>query len=193
MEERSIDRWFVECMLVYEPLLLGYLRSKWPDKNEVSDIRQETFARVYKSALREIPRNPKSFLFTTARNIMVDRARSAKVTPIEAAFDLAAFDAPSNEPMAEDIISAREEFDLLCEALDDLPPRCREIVTMRKIDGFSQKEVAAKLGVTVKTVENQLSKGIRRLANQLYGVNAPFSDKGSVRGVRYLKGNNNDT
>ena len=54
-------------------------------------------------------------------------------------------------------------------ALDDLPPRCRQVVVLRKIDGLSQKEVARQMGVTTETVENQVAKGMRLLAQALGG------------------------
>jgi len=58
---------------------------------------------------------------------------------------------------------------LLQEALDNLPPRCRQVVLMRKIEGLSQKDVARQMGVTIETVENQVAKGMRLLAQALGG------------------------
>jgi RNA polymerase sigma-70 factor (ECF subfamily) len=53
-------------------------------------------------------------------------------------------------------------------AIGELPPRCREVVTLRKIEGLSQREVARKMGITEDTVERQVSNGIRLLRKLLY-------------------------
>jgi len=49
-------------------------------------------------------------------------------------------------------VAAREELRLLQSALDRLPPQCREAVVMRKIDGLSRKEIAARMGIAEITV-----------------------------------------
>ena len=64
-------------------------------------------------------------------------------------------------------LMARSELRLLQAALALLPPRCREVVQLRKIDGLSQREVAAKMGITEDTVERQVAKGVRALAAAL--------------------------
>jgi RNA polymerase sigma-70 factor (ECF subfamily) len=64
-------------------------------------------------------------------------------------------------------MSPRPGLRLLQAALDKLPPRCRQVVLMRKVEGFSQKEVAKEMGITIETVENQVAKGMRLLAQAL--------------------------
>ena len=61
-------------------------------------------------------------------------------------------------------LTARSELRLLQAALNLLPARCREVVELRKIEGLSQREVAARMGITEDTVERQVSKGVRALA-----------------------------
>jgi len=56
----------------------------------------------------------------------------------------------------------------LQKALDDLPPRCRQIVILRKIDGLPQREVAQSLGVTEEVVESQVAKAMRLLAQSMH-------------------------
>jgi RNA polymerase sigma-70 factor (ECF subfamily) len=56
----------------------------------------------------------------------------------------------------------REEVRQLRRAIQSLPERCREIVTLRKIYGLSQKEVADELGISVSTVKAQLAIGMSK-------------------------------
>lgn len=63
----------------------------------------------------------------------------------------------------------------LWKLIDELPDRCREIFLMSKRDGMKYSEIAAELGISVKTVEHQISKALRRLRDassdrQLYFV-----------------------
>lgn len=183
----NIDDWFVDNVLVLEPVLTGFLRKNWNNQEEVSGLRQEIYARVFKSALKERPIYCRSFLFTTARNLLIDRARRAKVVSIENIADMERLTVPCEQPGAEEILSFRQELTALQSALSTLPQRCREIVVMRKIDGLSQREVAREMGIAEGTVEKQLSKGIRRLANALYGKGGDFEGSEAPWSKKYIE------
>jgi RNA polymerase sigma-70 factor (ECF subfamily) len=60
-------------------------------------------------------------------------------------------------------ISRSEELELLTEAIQSLPTRCRQIITLRKIYGMSQKDIANELGISVHTVDSQGTIGMRKL------------------------------
>jgi RNA polymerase sigma factor (sigma-70 family) len=72
-----------------------------------------------------------------------------------------------NTPSPEDRVSARQELQRMQAALDQLPPRCREVIILRRVYGFSQREVAIKMGIKEETVENQVMKGMRMLADTI--------------------------
>jgi RNA polymerase sigma factor (sigma-70 family) len=54
------------------------------------------------------------------------------------------------------------EADLLAAAIADLPPRCREILVLRKFENLSHREIGQRLGISEHTVEAQLTKAVRR-------------------------------
>ncbi len=56
----------------------------------------------------------------------------------------------------------QNEIKFLAEAIDSLPARCREIVTLRKLQGVSQKDIAARLGISEQTVQVQVLRGVKR-------------------------------
>ncbi len=165
--DESVDQWFKREVLVHEEALLRYLMRVWPRRDDVYDLRQETFARVYEAALGGIPRSARAFLFPTSHHLMTDRVRRERVVSIEATGDIEALNVLVDEISPEQRVSARQELKRLVLAFDRLPPRCREVVWLRRVLGVSQKEVADKLGIQQKAVEKQIAKGSRLLAQYM--------------------------
>jgi RNA polymerase sigma factor (sigma-70 family) len=163
------DLWFVREVLPLEPALTRFLRRHWRKEAEVPDLRQEVYVRVYEASRTGVPYYVQQFVFTTARNLMIDLLRRAQVVSIETVSDLEALDVHTDEVGPEREVIARDELRRLQSALDQLPLRCREIVTLRKVQGMSQRDVARRLGIVEDVVEHQVMKGIRLLATTLYG------------------------
>jgi RNA polymerase sigma factor (sigma-70 family) len=161
---QGLDDWFMREVLPLEPMLTRFLQRNWRNDTEVGDLRQEAYARVYEAAQRERPQLVKPFLFQIARNLMIDRLRRQSVVNLESVVDFDWLNVSDDKPSSEAYVAARQELRLLQAALDKLPPRCRQIVLMRKLEGLSQKEVAKQMGITTETVENQVAKGMRLLA-----------------------------
>jgi RNA polymerase sigma-70 factor (ECF subfamily) len=167
MTEQPIDQWFMREVLPLEPMLTRFLQRNWRNDAEISDLRQEAYARVYEAAQRERPLLVKPFLFQITRNLMIDRLRRQSVVSLESMTDFEWLNVSDDKPSSEAYVAARQELRLLQTALDALPPRCRQVVLMRKVEGLSQKEVAKRMGITIETVENQVAKGMRLLAQAL--------------------------
>jgi RNA polymerase sigma-70 factor (ECF subfamily) len=108
-------------------------------------------------------------VLTTARNILINRVRREHVVPIEAVADLESLGAAADEPSPDRAVMAREELRRLQMALDHLPPRSREAVVMKQIEGLSRRDIAARMGVGEETVKRHLTNGMRALADFLYG------------------------
>ena len=156
-------------VLPLEPMLTRFLQRNWRNDAEITDLRQEAYARIFEAAQRERPVLVKPFLFQVARNLMIDRLRKQSVVSLETMADFDWLNVSDDKPSAESTVTARQELRLLQAALDGLPPRCRQVVVMRKVEGLSQKEVAKQMGITIETVENQVAKGMRLLTQALAG------------------------
>ncbi len=165
----SLDSWFKREILVHEAALVRYLNRIWRRRDEVHDLRQEIYARVYEAARNSRPQSPKSFLFTTARHLLADRVRRGRIVSIEAVGDSDALSALVDELSPERRLSTWQELRRVTRALNRLPPRCREVVWLRKVDELSNQEVAQHLGVSVRTVEGQILKGMRLLTDAIFG------------------------
>lgn len=167
--DEPLESWFKREILVHEAMLMRYLGRVWPRKHEVPDLRQEAYARVYVAARTARPTSPRAFLFTTAHHLMADRVRHERVVSIEAVGDIEALNVLHDEISTEQHVSAREELKRLAAAMDRLPPRCREVIWLRRVEGLSQKETAERLGISVKAIEQHVSKGGRLLAQYMLG------------------------
>lgn len=169
MNAPAVDDWFAREILPLESALMQFLQHNWRNRSDIADLRQEVYARVFESALKEIPDKPRQFLFAAARNLLVDRVRREQIVPIEAATDLDALNIAMDAPGPDRTAMARDELRRVQAALDRLPPRCREAVVLRRVEGLSRKEIAQRMGIAEDTVTEHLIKGMRLLASTLYG------------------------
>ncbi len=167
MHQAPLDHWFVTQILIHEAALLRYLHRHWPHPDEVLDLRQEVYARVYEAAAKATLTQPKAFLFTSARHLMTDRLRRSKVVSIEPMGDFDPSHVLVEEVSPERWCGGRQSLKWLAAAFDQLPDRCREVVWLRRVEELSQKEVAKRLGISEKTVEKHIAKGMRLLADAL--------------------------
>jgi RNA polymerase sigma factor (sigma-70 family) len=159
----ALEEWFAREILVHEHLLVRYLLRVWPNRDEVPDLRQEIYVRIFESAQQTRPTLPKAFVFATARNLMTDRLRRGRIVFIGTRGDLDELNVLVDEMSPERCATNIEELQRLARAFDGLPTRCRTVMWLRKVEQLSQKEVAAKLGVQEKAVEKQVSRGMRLL------------------------------
>ncbi len=164
----EIKAWFIREVLPLEAELMQFLRQNWRNESDVADIRQDTYVRVYEAARIELPVSARGLLFTTARNLVIDRIRRSRVVPIEAATELDALEIAGDEPGPDRNVIARDELRRLSAAVDRLPARIREAFVMRQVQGFTRREIAARMGITELTVKRHLEKGVRALADVLY-------------------------
>jgi len=166
--EEPLDVWFKREILSQEESLTRFLSRVWSRRDEVPDIRQESYARVYEAAQKERPQAPKAFLFTTARHLMVDRVRRERIVSIRAGGENEYLNVLVDEISPEQRVVADEELARLARAFDRLSTKCREVVWLRRVKELPQKEVAGRLGLSEKTVEKHLRTGARLLAKYMY-------------------------
>jgi RNA polymerase sigma factor (sigma-70 family) len=160
--------WFVREVLPLETMLMKLLRRNWSNADDIDDIRQDVYVRVFEAACKKIPEAAQPFVLTTARNLLIDRVRREHIVPIEAVADLEELSVASNDAEPERTVIARDALRLLLAAIDKLPPRPREAVLLNKIEGLSRREIAARMGIAEDTVRQHLIHGMRCLADFLY-------------------------
>ncbi|WP_243445218.1 RNA polymerase sigma factor [Sphingosinicella ginsenosidimutans] len=111
----------------------------------------------------------RAFLFTIARNHLINRAKRARIVSFDLVVDLETVRRDVDLFEAERLLDAREMLRRTQAGLAKLSPRVREIVELRKIEGLSAKETADRLGIGKDAVNHQLSMGMRALADFMLG------------------------
>jgi RNA polymerase sigma factor (sigma-70 family) len=110
----------------------------------------------------------RAFCLTVARNVALDWLRHRQIVPIDLVADMEALDVLDEGAQIEEIVNAHQELALLASAVEQLPARCRQVFTLRKVYGYSQKEIAERLQISENTVEQHLTKAARRCAQVLF-------------------------
>ena len=131
-----------------------------------SDVLQETYLRL--EGMNEVGpvRSPKAYLFRIALNIANDRRRAESrrltVDEVDCLLDI-----PDDRPDAARVIEDRSEVNLLKRAIAELPERRRRVLILSRINDMPHREIAKRLGVTVRTVEMDLKQAIEHCAERL--------------------------
>lgn len=149
---------------------------------EVEDIVQETYVRACQADNADHIRAPRSFLFRTARNLALDHVKSAEFRLSVSADDApegadGRFEGPSDDTFAQ--VSSSEEFAHFCEAVRQLPMQCRRAFVLRKVYGYSQREIASEMKLSENTVEKHIATGIRRCGQFMRRFDRPGGSSGS--------------
>jgi RNA polymerase sigma-70 factor (ECF subfamily) len=158
----TFTRWFADEVLPHEPHLRAWLHARFPAVSDPDDLVQETYARLLQARATGPIACPRAFLFVTARNLALNRLRHDRVERPPGAEEIDALTLLDDGLGVPERVAQAEDFRLLVQAIETLPERCRRVVTLRKIYGLSQKEVAARLGVSEATVETQGMIGLRK-------------------------------
>lgn len=161
------SRWFSAEVQPHEPVLRSYLRGAFPSVRDVDDVVQESYLRIWRTRASQPIRCVRGFLFQVARRLALDFVRRQKASPIEAGRDWSELAVIPDEADAVVAISQEELKHHLVAAVAALPNRYREIVIMRKLEELPQKVVAQRLGLSERTVENLLARGLKKVAATL--------------------------
>ena len=164
------NAWLAKEILVHERALRGYLSRFFKNVADVEDVVQETYARLLSlnDADSIAVRNWHAFLFASARNVALDRIRKARVVSLDTLAEMGSADVLDQTPSADEALNARQELALLLETIASLPDRCREVLTLRKLYGLSQREIAQRLAITESTVEKHVAYGVRLCAERMF-------------------------
>lgn len=168
-DDAAIKQWFIREVLPLERDLVRFIARHCRDGADVPDLRQEVYERALTSLPRSDLHSTRSYVFTIARNVLIDRARRAKIVSFEQIADIDSVDCDVDMSAQDRHMTARDELRRVMIGLEQLPPRCREVVRLRKVEGLSIRETADLMGVSHHTIERQLTLGLRALTNFMLG------------------------
>ncbi|MEO6873291.1 MAG: RNA polymerase sigma factor [Opitutaceae bacterium] len=159
-------------MHTHESALKSWLRVRFPRLPDVEDIAQVAFLRLWRRQSRpdcEPLRSPKAVLFAIARNAAIDLLRQQAVGLAQAVTENGFRPVLDETADVVETVSARQELEFLADAVRELPTRCRQVVTLTKIYGLTEKQVAERLGISENTVRTHVVRGMERCTDYLRG------------------------
>ncbi|WP_129791704.1 RNA polymerase sigma factor [Sphingosinicella sp. CPCC 101087] len=169
VDDFALNRWFCGEVLPLERVLTAFIHRNWRVEADLADLRQEIYERALMGARSGLPQHTRAYLYTIARNHLINRAKRAQIVSIDLVADLERLDDGFDRLSTERVLDARDELRRVQRGLEALPPRCREVVRLRKVEGLSTREVAQRMGIGTDTVEKQMTLGMRALVDFMLG------------------------
>ncbi|HSS12406.1 MAG TPA: RNA polymerase sigma factor [Rhizomicrobium sp.] len=154
----------LEAYLENETALKRYLRRFIKSREGSDDLAQEAFLRAFAAESKHLIASPKAFLFKVAKNLALNEIARQSSATTEPLGDLEGQKVleDSSQAAVDDAVDGRERIRVLARAIAALPPQCAKVFILRKMQGLSQKEIAARLNISVRTVENHVALGLVR-------------------------------
>lgn len=140
--------------------LRRYLTRLLGNTTEAQDIAHDAYVRVFPSNDQPPLNQAEAVLYTTARRLAINRLKRRSISPFAnepAGIDTAA----SASPGVAQQVMARQELQMLEDAIARLPEGCRTVLLLRKVDLLSHREIADRLGIAISTVEKQHGRALR--------------------------------
>jgi RNA polymerase sigma factor (sigma-70 family) len=179
MVERSeIAMWVGRRILPHEAEVRAWLRRASVPTHEIDDVIQESYAKL--SGIDDVShiQNPRAYFFRVARMVVLQQVRRAQIIRIETVAEVDSLSIADERPTPEEEVAFSQELRRLKCLIDGLPEKARRVFVLRKIEGISQKEIAARLGISQNTVETHVANGMRLILKAwASGTPAPMAAK----------------
>jgi RNA polymerase sigma-70 factor (ECF subfamily) len=161
-EQSEQAQWFAEHLQVHESMLRAWLHSRFPSSSDIDDIVQEAYLRVLQAHKENKLTSPKAYMFAIARNLALDHLRYQSVRRENSLVEIDMLNVLDEDIGIPEAVAHSQELELMTEAIQSLPDRCRQAFTLRKVYGMSQKDIAAQLGISEHTVSAQLTIAVHK-------------------------------
>ncbi|WP_119080855.1 RNA polymerase sigma-70 factor [Chitinophaga alhagiae] len=155
----------------YYSALVGYA-CKFVDLHTAEDLVQDVFIQAH----GKLPINPRGYLFRSVHNKCMDYFKHQQVhrrfvqDALLTQQELAYFHPETGH---KSLLEASDERSVW-EAIEQLPPKCREIIRLRYLEGLKTAEISDAMGISSRTVETQLYKAIKQLRSMFGKINLLF-------------------
>ena len=162
-DSSSVFRVFRRSESAIRKFLWRYVSSH----HEIEDITQETILRALQAEKSREIHEPRAFLFGIAKNIARKELHKKSQNLIDFIEDFDQQQDFSYDVNAEEDLDARRRLLIFWEAVATLPPQCQRVFVLKKVYGYSHKEIASRLNISVSTVEKHAAAGLRRCSDYM--------------------------
>jgi RNA polymerase sigma factor (sigma-70 family) len=143
------------------------LRARLNSTEEANDLVQDAFTRLLGARSLDRLRQPEAFLNRIVQNLLIDRSRRAAARPLHVG--IGSEDEIAVRADQGDAIEVEQMRQRYRAVVDTLPHRMRQVFVLHRVDGLSYKEIAARLDISVRTVEWHVAEAIVRIGAGLDG------------------------
>ncbi len=162
IDKRAIDRLFQS----YYEGLSRYAYSILKNQVAAEDLVQQLFITLWEKRNElEISSDPKSYLYRSTYNRCLNEVKRMKRrgvhTEVSEEYDL------SSQQDTSQLVLGKELEGRIEDAIETLPEKCREVFRMSRFKELSYKEIAEKMEISIKTVENHMGKALRLMREEL--------------------------
>lgn len=149
-----------ETIRRYHDSLIRFLRQRLRVKEDAADIAQEAYIRMMQYEGSEKIQSPSSMLFRIAINVANDLGRSEQARRVSDQLSIDGLELASHEPSADREIAARQDLDILYGTIEQLPPKCRQVFLLSRVERMTYPQIAVHCGISVKMVEKHISHAL---------------------------------
>lgn len=170
---RDIDIWFADHVFVFNQQHRRYALSLARQREESEELVQEAYARLFALDDWASIANPHAFTMRIIRNLAIERFRRADVVRLDQSALLHTLEVADQDPTPDVVAMDRSELRHVLNVMQAMPPRMREALHLRRIEGLPPAQVAERMNISVSTVETHLVKALRLLVQRLDSTDAP--------------------
>lgn len=171
MSDQTKYQLFQQAFYKYYEPLCRYAFALVKEYDSCEDIVQETFLRVWEKKQELVGTNDLNFyLFGAVRNNCLSFLEKKQKNIISELTGDEVADPPMEKAPEKE--SGKDYNTLLQEAMDNLPPKCREVFVLSRVSGLTYQQISETLDISVKTVENHMGKALRILRSFIRGKQA---------------------
>ncbi|MGP0630122.1 RNA polymerase sigma factor [Nitrospina sp. 32_T5] len=147
--------------------LKAYLIHKFGCRLLAEDVVQETWLKVNQLAEPRSVAHPRAYLFKMAANLAIDHLRSEKSRKRHICVESVPEEIGNGMPLPDRVIDYQQRLAVLRRAVDELPPRCREVFLLHKFEDCTHAEIAERLDISRNMVEKHIIRGLAHCRDRL--------------------------